>query len=113
MGFSSTRKDSADAQYEVSIFVSMLGNPTRGSMIVLKCVVRCLKGTIDSVNKLELDNEVHKHVVKLGWVFHTVAGLDERERKSQSSGVHSSLMARLSLCIRLETVCDCDKFWNG
>ena len=61
-------RDRADAQYEVSILVSMLRKPTRGSMIVLKCVVRCLKGTRDSVNKLELDSEVDKHVVKMdGW----------------------------------------------
>ena len=32
-------------------------------------VTRYLKGTRDFVNKLELDNEVDKHVVKTGWVF--------------------------------------------
>ena len=51
-------QDRADAQYEVSILGSMLGKPTRGS------VVRYLKGTREFVNKLETDN-VDRHVVKL------------------------------------------------
>ena len=36
-------KDRADAQYEVSILVSTLGKPTRGSMIARKRVTRYLK----------------------------------------------------------------------
>ena len=34
-------------------------------MVALKRVARQLKGTRDFVNKLELDNDVDKHVVKL------------------------------------------------
>ena len=45
-------QDRADAQYEVSILGSMLGKPTRGSMIALKGVTRYLKGTRHFVNKL-------------------------------------------------------------
>ena len=72
-------QDRADAQYEVSILGSMLGKPTQGSMIALKCVTRYLKGTRDFVNKLALDNEVEKHVVRLD--------VYSDDRKSQSSGV--------------------------
>ena len=64
-------QDRADAQYEMSILGSMLGKPTQGSMIALKRVTRYLKGTKDFVNKLELDNEFDRHVLKLdgysGW----------------------------------------------
>ena len=74
----------ADAQYEVSILGSMLGKPTRGSMIALKRVTRYLKGTRDFVNKLELDNEVDKRVARLdGFSDSDWAG--STDRKSQSS----------------------------
>ena len=54
-------------------------------MIALKRMARYLKGTRDSVNKLELDNEVDKHVVKLdGFSDSDWAG--STDRKSQSSG---------------------------
>ena len=62
-------QDRADAQYEVSILGSMVGKPTRGSMIALKRVTRYLKGTRDFVNKLELDSEVDKHVARLDGFF--------------------------------------------
>ena len=79
-------QDRADAQYEVSILGSMLGKPTQGSMIALKRVTRYLKGTRDFVNKLELDNEVDKHGVRLdGYSDSDWAG--STDRKSQSSGV--------------------------
>ena len=58
-------QDRADAQYEVPILGSMLGKPTRGSMIALKRVARYFKGTRDFVNKLELDKDVDRHLVKL------------------------------------------------
>ena len=76
----------ADAQYEVSILRSMLVNATQGSLIALKRVTRYLKGTRDFVNKLELDNEVGKHVVRLDeYSDNNWAG--STDRKSQSSGV--------------------------
>ena len=58
-------QDRADAQYEVSILGTMLGRPTQGSMISLKRVTRCLKGTREFVNKLELD----KTCGETRWVF--------------------------------------------
>ena len=78
-------QDRADAQYEVSILGSMLGKPLRGSMVALKRVARYLKGTRELVNKLELDNEVDKHVVKLDW-FSDSDWAGSTARKSQSSG---------------------------
>ena len=79
-------QDRADAQYEVSILGSMLGQPTQGSMIALKRVTRYLKGTRDFVNKLEMDNEIDKRVLKLdGYSDSDWAG--STDRKSQSSGV--------------------------
>ena len=79
-------KDRADAEYKVSILVSMLGKPTQGSMIALKRVTRYLKGTKEFVKKLELDNESDRHVLKLdGYSDSDWAG--STERKSQSSGV--------------------------
>ena len=79
-------QDRADAQYEVSILGSMLGKPTQGSMIALKRVTRYLKGTRDFVNKLEMDNEIDKRVLKLdGYSDTDWAG--STDRKSQSSGV--------------------------
>ena len=60
----------------VSLLGSMLGKPTRGSVIALKSAVRHLTETRDIVNKLELDNQVDEHLVKL-------AG--SADRKSQSS----------------------------
>ena len=62
-------QDRADAQYEVSILWSMLWKPTQGSMIALKRVIRCLKGTRHFVNKLELDTDVDKHVTRLDGFF--------------------------------------------
>ena len=54
-------------------------------MIALKRVARCLRGTRDFVNKLELDNDVDRHVVKLdGFSDSDWAG--SADRKSQSSG---------------------------
>ena len=38
-------------------------------MIALKRVTRCLKGTRDFVNKLELDDDVDKHVTRLDGFF--------------------------------------------
>ena len=78
--------DRADAQYEVSILGSMLGEPTQGSMIALKRVTRYLKGTRDFVNKLALDNEVEKHVVRLD-VYSDSDWAGSTDRKSHSSGV--------------------------
>ena len=79
-------QDRADAQYEVSILGSMLGKPNQGSMTALKRVTRYLKGTRDFVNKLELDNEIDKRVLKLdGYSDSDWAG--STDRKSQSSGV--------------------------
>ena len=79
-------QDRADAQYEVSILGSMLGKPTQGSMIALKRVTRCLKGTRHFVNKPELDTNVDKHVARLdGFSDSEWAG--STDRKSQSSGV--------------------------
>ena len=58
-------QDRADAQFEVSIFGSMVGKPTACSMPALKRVARYLQGTREFVNELELDQEVDKHEVKL------------------------------------------------
>ena len=58
-------QDRADAQFEMSILGSMLGKPTAGSMIALRRVARYLKGTRGLVNKLQLNQDVDKHVVKL------------------------------------------------
>ena len=78
--------DGADAHYEVSILGSMLGKPTQGSMIALKRVTRYLKGTRDFVNRLELNSEIDKCVLKLdGYSDSDWAG--STERKSHSSGV--------------------------
>ena len=78
-------QDRADALYEVSILGSMLGKPTQRSMFALKRVTRYLKGRRDFVNKLELDNEVDKHVVRLD-VFSDSDWAGSTDRKSQSSG---------------------------
>ena len=64
-GFLYYTQDREDAQCEMSIWGSMLGKPTRGSMIALKRVTRYLKGTRHFVNKLELDTDVGKHVTRL------------------------------------------------
>ena len=48
----------------MSILGSMLGKPTRGSMIALKRVKLYLNGTRNSFNKLEYDCEVYNHVVR-------------------------------------------------
>ena len=78
-------QDRADAQYEGSILGSMLGKPTRDSMIPLKRVTHYLKGTRDFVNNVELDSEVDKHVARLdGFSDSDWAG--STDRKSQSSG---------------------------
>ena len=63
-------------------------------MIALKRVIRFLEGSRDFVNKLELNNDVDRHVVKLDG-FRTVTGLDQRTR-SRNQVAHSSLVARLS-----------------
>ena len=64
----------------------MLGKPTQGSMIALKRVTRYLKGTRDFVNRLELNSEIDKCVLKLdGYSDSDWAG--STERKSHSSGV--------------------------
>ena len=69
----------------MSTLGSMLGKPTQGSMIALKRVTRYLKGTKHSVNKLELDGDVDKHVARLdGFSDSDWAG--SADRKSQSSG---------------------------
>ena len=63
----------------------MLGKPTQGSMNALKRVTRYLKGTRDSVNKLELEGDVDKHVARLdGFSDSDWAG--STDQKSQSSG---------------------------
>ena len=79
-------QDRADTQSEVSILGSMLAKPTQGSMITLTRVTRYLKGTRDFVNKIELDNEIDKRVLKLdGYSDSDWAG--STDFKSQSSGV--------------------------
>ena len=47
-------------------------------MVALKRVTRYLKGTRDFVNKLELDGDVDKHLVKTGWVFRQTLGWFDR-----------------------------------
>ena len=79
-------QDGADAQFEVSIIGSMVGKPTACSMIALKRVARYLKGTRELVNKLELDQEVDKHVVKLDG-FSDIEWAGSTDPKSQPSGV--------------------------
>ena len=80
------KQDREEAQYEVSILGSMLGKPTQGSMIALKRVTRYLKRTRDFVNKLELDKETDKRVLKLdGYWDSDWAG--STDPKSHSSGV--------------------------
>ena len=102
-------QDTADAQYEVSILVSMLGKPTQGSMIALKRVNRYLQGTRHFVNKLELDGDVDKHVARLdGFSDGDWAG--STDRRSQPSGMLFVCGAPL---FQLKTVCDCDDLWNG
>ena len=82
----------------------MVGKLTASSMIALKRVSRCLKGTQELVNELEMDQEVDKHELKLdGFLDVDCAG-------SLSQAVCSSSMARLS---EPETVCDSDKLRNG
>ena len=73
-------------------------------------MTRYLKGTRDFVNKLELDNGVDKHVVKLdGFSDSDWAG--STERKSQSSGA-LSLMARFYAFSRRQSG-DGNELWNG
>ena len=77
-------QDRADAQFEMSILGSVLGKPTAGLMVALKRVARYLKGMRDLVNKLQLNQDVDKHVVKLdGFSDSDWAG--STDRKSQSS----------------------------
>ena len=80
-------QDRADAQYEVSILWSTLGKPTQGSMIALKRVTRCLKGTRDFVNKLELDSDLD-NTWQDSMGFHSDSDwAGSTDQKSQSSGV--------------------------
>ena len=72
-------------------------------MIALKRVTRYLKGKRDFVNKLELNNEVDKHVVRLdGHSGSDWAG--STDRKSQSSGVLFVDGALLCSCTRRQSV---------
>ena len=85
MGLLYNTQDRGDAQFEVSILGSMLGKPTTGSMMALKRVARNLQGTRDLVNKLQLNQDVDKHVGELdGFSDSNWAG--STDRKSQSSG---------------------------
>ena len=64
-GYSNRRRIEQTLSLRWSIIGSMVGKPTACSMIALKRVARYLKGTRELVNKLELDQEVDNHVVKL------------------------------------------------
>ena len=66
-------------------------------------MIRYLKGTRDFVNKLELDNEVDKHVVRLdGYSDSDWAG--STDRKSQSSGMQFVDGAPLYSFSRMQSV---------
>ena len=62
-----------------------MGKPTQGSMIAMKRVTRYLKGMRHFVNKLELDTDVDKRVMRLdGFSDNDLVG--STDRKSQPSG---------------------------
>ena len=81
-------------------------------MIALKRVTRYSKGTRHFFNKLELDPDVDKHVMRLdGCSDSDWAG--STDRWSQSSGALFVDGAPLYSFSRRKTIFDSDGLWNG